>query len=204
MLLLRVGLLRVAAGRRLSSTSGASAAALEYLRQKGYGEALGPAMLKALSPASSATVSVRELQAFGDAGLSSMAQAVQRELEAAKASANQPPVTLLFSAPHAGLADAVVHARHGTTLLDVARESPLVGERLECACNGIAACSTCHVILSPDQTHLFAPPSEAEQDMLDLAADLQPTSRLGCQLVLLADKHQSLRIAFPKSSNNLW
>jgi hypothetical protein len=73
------------------------------------------------------------------------------------------------------------HSPGGMTLVAaVGTEHRLGGWwRYSGACNGIAACSTCHVILSPEQVQLFPPPTEAEQDMLDLAADLTPTSRLG-------------------------
>ena len=193
-----------AAARRLLSTElrSPSAPALEFLLGKGYDAQVSASILKAITPSSSP--SVRELQAFGDGGLEAIAQAVRRELDAAKQSAGKPLVNLILSAPHAGIIDVTVQARSGSTLLDVAKESTLVGEQLECACNGIAACSTCHVILSPDQMHHFPPPTEAEQDMLDLAAELTPTSRLGCQLVLLADKHDNLKITLPKTFNNLW
>ncbi len=49
---------------------------------------------------------------------------------------------------------------------------------------GIAACSTCHVIIEPEWFAKLPEIEEAEMDMLDMAADLQDTSRLGCQLTL--------------------
>jgi len=186
----------------MCSTSGTTAQ--EYLMKKGYDSSLASSMLKALagpSSSSGANVSVREVQALGEVGLEAMAKAVQRELDAANASA--PLVTLLFSAPHNGLRNARVQGRVGSTLMDVAQESTLVGEYLECACKGIAACSTCHVILAPEHAALFPPISEAEQDMLDLAADLKPTSRLGCQLTLTSE-HEGLKITFPKTVVNLF
>ena len=50
------------------------------------------------------------------------------------------------------------------------------------ACGGETACSTCHVIMSPEVFAKLPEPSEAEEDMLDLAAGLTKTSRLGCQV----------------------
>jgi len=46
------------------------------------------------------------------------------------------------------------------------------------------ACSTCHVILEKDEFGLFPPPSEEEEDLLDLASHAGRYSRLACQLVL--------------------
>ena len=189
--------------RVLAVGSRSSSSASEFLESKGYSAALAAAMLKAMSPSPTIPVSLREVQAFGDGGLVAMAQAVERELAAKAESESKPRVTILFNAPHTGLRNARVQARHGSTFMDLAKESTLVGEYLECACNGIAACSTCHVILSPEQAQLFPPPSEAEQDMLDLAADLTPTSRLGCQLTL-TEQHNNLKVTVPKTSANLW
>ncbi len=50
------------------------------------------------------------------------------------------------------------------------------------ACGGETACSTCHVIMSPEVFKKLPEMSEAEEDMLDLAAGLTDTSRLGCQV----------------------
>ena len=42
------------------------------------------------------------------------------------------------------------------------------------------ACSTCHIILDEDLYDLLEEPSMTEEDLLDLAYDVTPTSRLGC------------------------
>eukprot|EP01012_Entosiphon_sulcatum_P054533 TRINITY_DN75409_c0_g1_i1.p1 TRINITY_DN75409_c0_g1~~TRINITY_DN75409_c0_g1_i1.p1 ORF type:complete len:167 (+),score=10.56 TRINITY_DN75409_c0_g1_i1:30-503(+) len=71
----------------------------------------------------------------------------------------------------------------GETLLEVARahEVPVEG-----ACEGACKCSTCHVILTQQEQydHLAdsQPASETEDDQLDQALFLTPTSRLGCQI----------------------
>jgi len=44
--------------------------------------------------------------------------------------------------------------------------------------------------------------SEAEEDMLDLAAGLTPTSRLGCQIIAAADL-DGVEIVMPKEVNNM-
>jgi len=72
------------------------------------------------------------------------------------------------------------------------------------------ACSTCHVYVSDEwwdasgtDTHKIGPPSEAEEDMLDLAFDRRDTSRLGCQIVL-SPNLEGLEIHLPKGANNLF
>lgn len=72
----------------------------------------------------------------------------------------------------------------GTTVLEAAHNNDI---DLEGACEGSLACSTCHVILEQDYYDKLSEASEDEEDMLDLAFGLTPTSRLGCQIVLTKD-----------------
>ncbi len=53
---------------------------------------------------------------------------------------------------------------------------------LEGACEASLACSTCHVILPKKIYDNLTPPVDEEEDLLDLAFGLTPTSRLGCQV----------------------
>jgi len=69
----------------------------------------------------------------------------------------------------------------GTTVLEAAHNNNI---RLEGACEGSLTCSTCHVILEQNYFDKLQEPSEDEEDMLDLAFGLTPTSRLGCQITL--------------------
>ena len=41
------------------------------------------------------------------------------------------------------------------------------------ACEGSVACSTCHVILTPEHYDLLPEPDDEENDMLDLAFGLE-------------------------------
>ena len=75
----------------------------------------------------------------------------------------------------------VVEAGDGNTVLEVAH---LHGFDLEGACEGCMACSTCHVIVDDGWFTRLDDPSEEEEDLLDLAFGVRPTSRLGCQLTL--------------------
>lgn len=60
------------------------------------------------------------------------------------------------------------------------------GVPLEHACGGSCACTTCHVIVKRGGNTL-SEAEESEEDMLDKAPGLTPTSRLGCQAVLEDD-----------------
>lgn len=54
---------------------------------------------------------------------------------------------------------------------------------LEHACGGNCACTTCHVVVKKGLQNL-SEASEQEEDLLDRAPGLTPTSRLGCQAVV--------------------
>lgn len=60
------------------------------------------------------------------------------------------------------------------------------GVPLEHACGGVCACTTCHVIVKQGFERLGTA-EETEEDLLDKAPGLTPTSRLGCQAVLDGD-----------------
>ena len=70
------------------------------------------------------------------------------------------------------------------------------------ACGGETACSTCHVILAKEVFDALPEMTEAEEDMLDLAAGLKPTSRLGCQVIAAAALNGA-EITMPKEVNNM-
>jgi ferredoxin len=72
-------------------------------------------------------------------------------------------------------------AAPGASLLEVGQAA---GLPLEGTCEGQMACSTCHVIVSPDWFDKLMPASADEEDMLDLAAGVTRTSRLSCQIAL--------------------
>jgi ferredoxin len=100
-----------------------------------------------------------------------------------------------------------VQALEGTSLPDVAKfgtheGAQTLGEYLECACAGIMACSTCHVVVDEAWFDKVGPPCEAELDMIDLAFNPKPTSRLGCQIVLTKEL-DGLVIKLPRGANNL-
>src|SRR6187402_2368644 len=74
-----------------------------------------------------------------------------------------------------------VEAPLGLSVLEIAHRH---GVDIEGACEGSLACSTCHVIVEPSWFQKLAKPTEDEEDMLDLAFDLQESSRLGCQIIM--------------------
>lgn len=89
------------------------------------------------------------------------------------------------------------HGRPGS-ILDI-----LLGHKihLEHACGGNCACTTCHVVVKQGFDQL-SEAEEQEEDMLDKAPGLTPTSRLGCQAVV-EDPNAEITIVVPKYTINL-
>jgi len=74
-------------------------------------------------------------------------------------------------------------AKIGSNMLDVVLDNKLDIDGFG-ACEGTLACSTCHVVLNSENYKTLPEPVEEENDMLDLAYDLTPTSRLACQIIV--------------------
>ncbi|WEK48401.1 MAG: 2Fe-2S iron-sulfur cluster-binding protein [Candidatus Andeanibacterium colombiense] len=72
---------------------------------------------------------------------------------------------------------------------------------LEGTCEGQMACSTCHVIVDPEWFGRLNPASDDEEDMLDLAASVERTSRLSCQ-ILLTPAIDGLVVRIPRESRD--
>ncbi|MBF0135563.1 MAG: 2Fe-2S iron-sulfur cluster-binding protein [Magnetococcus sp. DMHC-1] len=87
----------------------------------------------------------------------------------------------------------------GTSLLEAAHEHDIP---LEGACEGSLACSTCHVIVDPAWFDRLDAASEDEEDVLDEAFGLTPTSRLACQVVV-TDALDGLQVTVPAYTVNI-
>lgn len=91
------------------------------------------------------------------------------------------------------------HVPLGTTVLEAAHNNDI---DLEGACEGSLACSTCHVIVDKKYYDMLESPSEDEEDMLDLAFGLTPTSRLGCQITMTKEL-DGLTLVVPDETRNV-
>jgi len=89
--------------------------------------------------------------------------------------------------------------RAGDRLLEVGQAA---GLPLEGTCEGQMACSTCHVIVVREWFARLPPASENEEDMLDLAAAVAPTSRLACQIELTAQL-EGLTVHIPGDARDM-
>ena len=84
---------------------------------------------------------------------------------------------LIFKQPDGS--EKSIEAENGLSLMEVARDNDL---GIEGTCGGSISCCTCHVVVDDEWFSVVGSPNPDEEDMLDLAVDLQPTSRLGCQI----------------------
>ena len=73
-----------------------------------------------------------------------------------------------------------VDAENGSTVMENAIRNSVPG--IDAECGGALACATCHVYVDPAWVAATGSPSPMEEDMLDFAYDVQPTSRLSCQV----------------------
>ena len=91
-----------------------------------------------------------------------------------------------------------VDAPVGLSVLEIAHGNDIA---IEGACEGSLACSTCHVIVEPEDFRRLREPSEDEEELLDLAFGLARTSRLGCQIIM-SEELDGLIVRLPPETRN--
>ena len=74
----------------------------------------------------------------------------------------------------------VTEAQNGSTVMETAILNSVPGIVAECG--GACTCATCHVYVEEAWTEVVGGPSVMEEDMLDFAFDVRPSSRLSCQI----------------------
>ena len=89
----------------------------------------------------------------------------------------------------------VVEGTNGMTVMETAKKHLIEG--IEAECGGACACATCHVYVDEAWRDRTGGPSEMEEDMLDFAFDVRPTSRLSCQ-IKLAEALDGLIVRVPE------
>eukprot|EP01037_Dinobryon_pediforme_P034265 gene34265-40090_t len=78
-----------------------------------------------------------------------------------------------------------VDAEEGATVMETALRNAVPG--IEAECGGACACATCHVYVDEAWAAKLPPAQQMEEDMLDFAFDVRPTSRLSCQIRVRPD-----------------
>ena len=82
----------------------------------------------------------------------------------------------------------------GATVMETAIRNGVPGIVAECG--GACSCATCHVYVDENWSDVVGGPSPMEEDMLDFAFDVQPTSRLSCQ-IKVSDELDGLVVRVP-------
>ena len=72
----------------------------------------------------------------------------------------------------------------GTSLMQLARDHGVPG--IDGDCGGACACGTCHVVVGRAWLDTVGPRNAEEQQMLAMTPDVQPGSRLACQITATA------------------
>jgi ferredoxin, 2Fe-2S len=80
----------------------------------------------------------------------------------------------------AGGTARTVDAEPGSTVMENAIRNDVPG--IEAECGGACACATCHVYVDDEWRSVTGQPQPMEEDMLDFAVDVRPSSRLSCQI----------------------
>ncbi len=73
-----------------------------------------------------------------------------------------------------------VEVKPGLSVMEGAVKNNIPGIVAECG--GACACATCHVHVAEQWKERVGDPAPMEEDMLDFAFDVRPTSRLSCQI----------------------
>jgi len=88
-----------------------------------------------------------------------------------------------------------VEGEVGSTVMETALRNDIPGITAECG--GACACATCHVYIDDAWRETVGPPSEMEEDMLDFAFEVRPSSRLSCQ-IKVTDALDGLIVSVPE------
>ena len=88
-----------------------------------------------------------------------------------------------------------VEAENGSTVMENAIRNGVPG--IEAECGGACACATCHVYVDEAFKEIVGEPEPMEEDMLDFAFDVRPTSRLSCQ-IRVSDELDGLTVTVPE------
>ena len=100
----------------------------------------------------------------------------------------------LFFIEHDGTRHEV-EAAAGSTVMENAIRNSINGILAECG--GACACATCHVYVDDAFAEAAGRPDPMEEDMLDFAYDVRPTSRLSCQ-IKMSDALEGLTVHIPE------
>ena len=92
----------------------------------------------------------------------------------------------------------VVEVKTGLSVMEGAVRNNVPG--IDADCGGACACATCHVYVDEAFAAETGRPSVMEESMLDFADNVQPNSRLSCQ-IRVTDDLDGLIVRLPESQH---
>jgi 2Fe-2S ferredoxin len=91
-----------------------------------------------------------------------------------------------------------IEVKTGLTVMEGAVKNNVPG--IDADCGGACACATCHVYIDAAWTDKVGSPSAMEESMLDFAENVEPNSRLSCQ-IKVSDALDGLVVRMPESQH---
>jgi 2Fe-2S ferredoxin len=89
-----------------------------------------------------------------------------------------------------------VEVESGLSVMEGAKRNGIPG--IDAVCGGGCQCATCHVYVDPAWQSRVSARTDIEASMLEFADDVQPNSRLACQIEVTAE-HEGLVVRIPAS-----
>ena len=87
-----------------------------------------------------------------------------------------------------------IEVQNGLTVMEGAVQNDVPG--IDADCGGGMACATCHVYVKEDWFDRLPKKEDGEEDMLDMAFEPKPNSRLSCQIIV-SDDLDGLEVSIP-------
>ncbi len=95
-------------------------------------------------------------------------------------------------------AEHVVDVKSGLSVMEGAVKNNIPG--IDADCGGACACATCHVYVDQAWLDKTGSQSAMEESMLDFAENVEPNSRLSCQ-IKVTDDLDGLVVRMPQSQH---
>jgi 2Fe-2S ferredoxin len=94
--------------------------------------------------------------------------------------------------------ERVADVANGLSVMEGAIKNNIPG--IDADCGGACACATCHVYVDEAWREKTGAPSAMEESMLDFAENVEPNSRLSCQLKV-SDELDGLIVRTPENQH---
>ena len=92
----------------------------------------------------------------------------------------------------------VIEIKNGLSVMEGAVKNNVPG--IDADCGGACACATCHVYVDAAWEGKTGSKSAMEESMLDFAENVEPSSRLSCQ-IKVSDELEGLIVRMPESQH---